>query len=350
MQTTEWVKPRTRGFLPTRVLLSAKTANGRGRCEPNEKMRISIHPLFFLMGIFYSFIGELPLFLMSVIIAIEHELAHAISASRLGYQLNKIVLMPYGAVIDGDLKEISLKDELSVALAGPLCNFLTAGAFAALWWFYPTAYAFTDTACFLSLSIALVNLIPAYPLDGGRVLKCALTAYFLNARKSRVQDAQTAEKRAEKTCRVVAFLIAIFLFVTFVVLRFRAVTNYPLLVFSLFLGVGSFPSRQDAVYSKINFSNLSALEHGLAIRRVAVLSNTKIKNVLRYLCRGKYLILEVYDNAENFKGEIRQSELAEFFAKESLYAKIGEILEKKTKNDKKSQKQTGNFLQNRERI
>ena len=335
MQTTEWIKPRQRGFLPTRALLSGKTANGRGRYAMNEKMQISIHPLFFVMGIFYSFIGELPLFFMSVIVAIEHELAHAIVASRLGYRLNKIVLMPYGAVIDGDLKEISLKDEFSVALAGPLCNFLTAGAFAALWWFYPTTYAYTDTACFLSLSIALVNLIPAYPLDGGRVLKCALIAYFLNARKSLAKDVQTAEKRAEKTCRVVAFFIAVLLFVAFLVLRSRAVTNYPLLVFAIFLGVGSFPSRQDAVYSKINFSNLSALENGLEVRRVAVSSNTKMKNVLRYLCKGKYLILEVYDNAENFKGEIRQSELAEFFAKESLYAKIGEILKKKTKNDKK---------------
>ena len=117
-----WIKSRLRDFLPTRVLLNAKNANQGGRCEPSEKMSISIHPMFFLTGVFYCFIGQLPFFLMSVIVAIEHELAHAISASRLGYRLNKIVLMPYGAVIDGDLKEISLKDELSVAIAGPLCN------------------------------------------------------------------------------------------------------------------------------------------------------------------------------------------------------------------------------------
>ena len=331
MQTTEWIKPRTRGFLPTRVLLSAKTVNDRGRCEPNEKMRIAIHPLFFLMGIFYSFIGELPLFLMSVIIAIEHELAHAISASRLGYQLNKIVLMPYGAVIDGDLKEISLKDELSVALAGPLCNFLTAGAFAALWWFYPTAYAYTDTACFLSLSIALVNLIPAYPLDGGRVLKCVLTAWILSGENKKPNGAQNAEKRAEKICRGVAFFIALFLAVLFFLLLGNGAKNYTLLIFAIFLGVGSFPSKQDAVYSKVNFSNLSALENGLEIRRIAVSSEAKMKSVLRYLCRGKYLILEVYGTGERFEGEIRQSELAEFFASSSLYAKIGEMIEKKRK-------------------
>ena len=331
MQSMTWIKSRLRDFLPTRVLLNAKSANKRGRYEPNENIGLSIHPMFFLMGIFYSFIGQLPFFLMSVIVAIEHELAHAISASRLGYRLNKIVLMPYGAVIDGDLKEISLRDELSVALAGPICNLVTAGAFAALWWFYPTAYAYTDTACFLSLSIAFVNLIPAYPLDGGRVLKCVLTAWILNCGNKKRNGAQNAEKRAEKICRAAAFFISLFLAISFFLLLGNGAKNYPLLIFAIFLCVGSFPSKQDAIYSKVNFSNLSALENGLEIRRIAVSSDTKMKSVLRYLCRGKYLILEVYGTDERFEGEIRQSELAEFFASSSLYAKIGEMIEKKRK-------------------
>ena len=327
LQSMTWIKSRLRDFLPTRVLLNAKNANQGGRYEPSEKMEFSIHPLFFLIGVFYCFIGQLPFFLMSVIVAIEHELAHAISASRLGYRLNKIVLMPYGAVIDGDLKEISLKDELSVALAGPLCNLMTAGAFAALWWFYPTAYAYTDTACFLSLSIAFVNLIPAYPLDGGRVLKCILTAWILSCGKGKnTSGTRTAEKKAECICRAVAFWTAVLLGLVVVLLFVRGERNYTLLIFALFLGVGSIPSKQDAVYTKVNFSNLSALDHGLEIRRVAVSEDAPIKSVLRYLCRGKYLILEVYDKKERFRGEIRQSGLAEFFASASLYAKIGEML------------------------
>ena len=327
-----WIKSRVRDFLPTRVLLTAKTTNDRGRYEMNEKIGLSIHPLFFVAGIFYCCIGQLPLFLMSVIVAIEHELAHAISASKLGYRLNKIVLMPYGAVIDGDLKEISLKDELSVAIAGPLCNLLTAGAFAALWWFYPTAYAYTDTACFISLSIALVNLIPAYPLDGGRVLKCIVTFCLLrNVEKRNVGGNQMVEKKATAICRTVSFLTALTLIFAFFCLFFEGEENYTILIFALFLGVGSLPTKHDAVYSKINFSNLSALDHGLEIRRVAVSSNTCLKAVLRYLCRGKYLILEVYDEKERYKGEIRQSELAEFFSGASLYEKIGKILEKSRK-------------------
>ena len=51
-------------------------------------------------------------------------------------------------------------------------------------------YAFTDTAFYASLSIALINLLPAYPLDGGRVLHCALARIF--------SKTQTEEAKVEK--------------------------------------------------------------------------------------------------------------------------------------------------------
>ena len=152
-----------------------------------------LHPLFLLVGGYYAIKGELFLFLLSALVAIEHELAHAFAASRLGYKLNKIVLLPFGAVIDGDMKG-SFKDEIIVALCGPLCNVLTALFFAAVWWFEPTMYAFTDTAYTSSLSIAFVNLLPAYPLDGGRILQCSLAVFFSKGKA----DKSTAEKRAKR--------------------------------------------------------------------------------------------------------------------------------------------------------
>ena len=119
------------------------------------KRAIRLHPAFIAVGVWFCFTGNLFPFFLSCIVAIQHECAHAFAASKLGYKLNKIVLMPYGAVIDGDLRDISLKDEIVVAICGPLCNLLTAGLFAALWWFYPITYAFTDTACFSSLAIVV---------------------------------------------------------------------------------------------------------------------------------------------------------------------------------------------------
>ena len=80
---------------------------------------------------------------------------------------------------------------------------------------------------------------------------------------------------------------------------------------------------------KLSFSNLSALSHGQEIRRVAVLASAPVRSVLRYLCKGKYLVLEVYDERERRIGEVRQSELSSFFERASIYAPIGEILAEK---------------------
>ena len=158
-------------------LFSRQSTDCRSVYTKKESL-FRLHPLFLIVGVWYACTGELFLFLMSALVAIQHECAHAFASARLGYKLNKIVLMPFGAIIDGDLRGITCKDEIFVALCGPLCNLITAGFFVALWWLTPTMYAFTDTACRSSLSIALVNLLPAYPLDGGRIVKCALTNAF----------------------------------------------------------------------------------------------------------------------------------------------------------------------------
>ena len=278
------------------------------------KRRLSVHPLFLLLGVYYCFIGRLPVFLMSALVALQHECAHAFAASRLGYKLNRVVLMPYGAVIDGDLAGIGFKDEIFVAVWGPLSNLFTAAAFAALWWVYPDAYAFTDTACYVSLAVALVNLVPAYPLDGGRVLRGALCMHM-------------EEKRADKICRGITLALSAGLLLAFAVLCVRRVPNFTLLAFSLFLIAGAFGNGPSAArYTKINFSSKDAFRRGVEIRRVAVTSDCTLKRAVGFVERDKYLLLDVYDEEENLIGEIGQNELAEIFFSSGIYSTLGEFL------------------------
>lgn len=266
-----------------------------------------LHPLFLLVGVWYAITGELFLFLMSALVAVQHECAHAFASAKLGYKLNKIVLMPFGAVIDGDLQGISLKDEIFVALCGPLCNLFTALFFGAIWWFAPTVYAFTDTAFYSSLSIALVNLIPAYPLDGGRILRCALTRTFLR----KYSQAEKAEKLADRICRIVSLLFSLVFFGLFLSQIFRGSPNITLLTFGLFLCTGALGNKDKlAVYRKIDFSLHRPMQNGVEIRRVAVLESCSIKTALRFITKGSYLVLEVYDDAENRLFDLTQNELA----------------------------------------
>lgn len=223
--------------------------------------------------------------------------------------------MPYGAVIDGDLSGIGFSDEIRVAVAGPFCNLVTAAAFAALWWFFPVTYAFTDSACFVSLALALVNLLPAYPLDGGRVLFAALSL-------------KMKKERAGKICKAVALVTAAGLFGAFALLCVKGTPNFTLLLFAAFVGVGAFGNfgKSKAAYTKIDFSSKNAFRRGVPVRRVAVADSCTLKKAVGFVTQGEYLVLDVYDEGENYLGEVRQNDLAEIFYSSDIYRKIGEFL------------------------
>lgn len=283
-----------------------------------------LHPLFLLVGIYYAFAGELFLFLLSALVAIQHECAHAFAASALGYRLNKIILMPYGAVIDGDIKSLALKDEAFVAFCGPLCNLTTAGFFVALWWLAPTMYAFTDVACYSSLSIGLINLLPAYPLDGGRILNCLLQKFYLK----RNPNTTLAQEKSTRICRIITLVFALLFFVIFIAFATQMRYNVSLLFFGIFLLVGSIQNKsRNASYERISFTITDELKKGMTVRRVAVLESCTLKQALRFLERGQFLVLSVYNDTNEHLFDLPQNQFSNLFSQStSPYETLGELI------------------------
>ena len=186
-----------------------------------ERLKIRLHPLFILFGIYFAFTGKVFSFLAITLSALLHEGGHYIVSSSMGYELNRITLMPYGAVLSGYAGDVTIKDEIKIAVAGPAVSGFLAIFFTALWWLFPSAYPFTDLAGKTNAALFFVNLIPAYPLDGGRVL------YALASLK-------TGRKKGLKIAKIVTISISAALLLLFIYSCFHG-RNLTIAAFSVFL-------------------------------------------------------------------------------------------------------------------
>ncbi len=271
-------------------------------------LRFTVHPLFLLFGAATAFTGQLFAFLAATVAAVEHECAHAFAARRFGFSLDRVVLMPYGAVISGDLSGMTPKQELAVCAAGPLVNAVTALFFAALWWLYPETYPYTDVAAQVSLSLAVVNLIPAFPLDGGRVLRVFLRP--IGARRSKI------------VCTAVSLLFAAAGAVWFAFGCAAGKPQWTLLAFCVFLAAGS---RGGGKYSRVRFSREKALLRGVEERRIAISADRTAGYAVRFLRDDKYTVFALYEN-EEFCGELTEEEFLKGAESQGWDCALGELL------------------------
>ncbi len=129
--------------------------------------------LYFTIGLITSL-----LFFVSVLI---HELAHSIVAKKQGLPVRDIVLFIFGGVSELSEEPQSPGNEFFMALVGPLSSFLLAVLFGLLWFLMinisDPISAILGILAIINLVLAIFNMIPGFPLDGGRVFRAILWGF-----------------------------------------------------------------------------------------------------------------------------------------------------------------------------
>ncbi len=168
---------------------------------------VRVHGTFFLLlawiGFVFSREGGLPaaidgiLFVLLIFLCVVlHEFGHALAARRYGIKTHDITLLPIGGLARLERMPDKPGEEIVVALAGPAVNVIIA---AGLWVVIgltgglPDPQTIEQTRAPLALRLftvniwlVLFNMIPAFPMDGGRVMRAFLAMRMNYARATRV--------------------------------------------------------------------------------------------------------------------------------------------------------------------
>ena len=152
---------------------------------------VYLHPTLLFVAAYLVAIGGGPTLLALAVAAFGcvylHEMGHALMAARYGIRTAHITLYPIGGVAALERMPRSPGPELLIALAGPAVNFAIA---AGLWGlmvlgslvFGEVPNRWLVQLLSINLGLGLFNLLPVFPMDGGRVLRALLSGRLGRAR------------------------------------------------------------------------------------------------------------------------------------------------------------------------
>lgn len=127
-------------------------------------MRIRINLQIFIFAIIFYLTKQIRIYTILMIFAFIHELGHLFAGILLGLKAKGIDIMPFGVSINfEDYSNKYIAKKIIIAMAGPLVNVIIVILGIYNNWEEEIIYA--------NILIGLFNLIPLYPLDGGRILK-----------------------------------------------------------------------------------------------------------------------------------------------------------------------------------
>ncbi len=156
-----------------------------------------VHPTFLLVLLYPEVLAGGPLGLILVLsvfgCVLLHELGHALAAQQFGIGTQDITLYPIGGVARLERMPRAAGAELVIALAGPAVNLLIAGGLLTLGILsggelFAGGFLGGTVAKLMVINVflALFNLLPAFPMDGGRVLRAVLCGWMSRARATSV--------------------------------------------------------------------------------------------------------------------------------------------------------------------
>jgi len=266
--------------------------------------------LLIFFALLFNFTNSL---LITYAIVIIHELAHIFTALYLKVKLDKIEILPFGVTMRIHSHYIKTpNDEIIIAIAGPISNIAMGLIALGL-----KNYGIIDDemASFLimaNIGIALINIIPALPLDGGRVMKAALTLRWGYV------------KSFNFTMIITKISIVLIIIIGIAILIYTKF-NFSMLLIGAFLVANAISEQRgnkmimirEILYSRQKLVHCGTERAGV----IAIMHNQPARRALKMLNYNKYYIINIIDDNMKIIGSITETQLIEGLIEKGIRVK-----------------------------
>lgn len=247
-----------------------------------------------------------------------HESAHVLIARALKMNVAEIELLPFGgAVRIESVFELNPINEICIALAGPGINIVLLLGYSALQNLGIVSPNNNDTFARANLMLALFNLLPALPLDGGRVLRAILAR-------------DIGMKKATTVAAYGGLILSLFMAMTGLYAIYMKVFNPNFFLLSGFLAYSALKEKRTASYIAVRDITLKrdiiSKEGALVTRELVVLYDIPLKDIIKKFVPHRYHFIKVVDHSLRIWGYLDETEIVNGIMDYGANIQVGRLL------------------------
>ncbi len=270
-----------------------------------RRIKIRIHLLLVAMIGIFAISGQLTEAIVSLASVIFHEWCHAVVALKLKWCVKEIELLPFGGVAKMERICAGGLDEIFIVIAGPVGSAVAGGI----------CYMMNESGILsmlaeVNLMLALCNLIPAYPLDGGRILHSVL------------HHMMKPKEAIRRTVRISQLVASVLLFYA----GYSLVCDGEVLISLLMLaGMTWRMTTVEYLHSALlPFAIMATkrrmlLANGyLKMQWYVVAGEKEVREVIELFRSDMYTMVAVLDRAGQYQGEISEMEVWQLVERHKL--------------------------------
>lgn len=280
-------------------------------------IRLILNGWFLAVVLLFALLGPVKEVLAVFACVLVHEYAHALMAAALGCSVREIELLPFGGVARIDrLQDCGRKNCALIACAGPCCSL--AIAFLCLAAESVRPFELAALLAQVNFMLGLFNLLPAFPLDGGRIFHAFFQGFV-------------SHKRATAFVTYLSYCLcaAILCKTAYDFILFHTV-NFSLGIIALFIFVSSRKEARQMDFHFVRvmtFKKTDTIKKGyMAAKQYVALEQTAVMDVARQFKPDQYAVVFIVDDGHRVRKVMTEVELWDALAETGAAVRFCDLL------------------------